>query len=109
MYPLFPYTTLFRSVRADADVVAASAVVQRGITDGHVAAPGGVVLQCGDTDRKSTRLNSSHRCIPSFPTRRSSDLLGPMPMLLLPVQLYSAALPMAMLLLPVVLFFSAET
>src|SRR6195256_1790626 len=25
-------------------------------------------------DRKSTRLNSSHRCIPSFPTRRSSDL-----------------------------------
>src|SRR5437879_4156163 len=34
------------------------------------------------TDRKSTRLNSSHRCIsyavsrhlPSFPTRRSSDL-----------------------------------
>src|SRR5437879_5687825 len=27
------------------------------------------------TDRKSTRLNSSHRCISSFPTRRSSDLL----------------------------------
>src|SRR5437879_2227874 len=27
-------------------------------------------------DRKSTRLNSSHRCIsPSFPTRRSSDLM----------------------------------
>src|ERR1017187_8151033 len=25
-------------------------------------------------DRKSTRLNSSHRCIHSFPTRRSSDL-----------------------------------
>src|SRR5437762_877920 len=25
-------------------------------------------------DRKSTRLNSSHRCIYSFPTRRSSDL-----------------------------------
>src|SRR5437764_1093122 len=25
-------------------------------------------------DRKSTRLNSSHRCILSFPTRRSSDL-----------------------------------
>src|ERR1017187_3599009 len=25
-------------------------------------------------DRKSTRLNSSHRCISSFPTRRSSDL-----------------------------------
>src|SRR5437879_3176668 len=35
----------------------------------------------GDLDRKSTRLNSSHRCISydvlvplSFPTRRSSDL-----------------------------------
>src|SRR6202451_1596666 len=26
-------------------------------------------------DRKSTRLNSSHRNLPSFPTRRSSDLL----------------------------------
>src|ERR1017187_1583563 len=25
-------------------------------------------------DRKSTRLNSSHRDLPSFPTRRSSDL-----------------------------------
>jgi len=26
-------------------------------------------------DRKSTRLNCGHRCISSFPTRRSSDLL----------------------------------
>ena len=25
-------------------------------------------------DRKSTRLNSSHQCLHSFPTRRSSDL-----------------------------------
>src|ERR1017187_4908277 len=31
---------------------------------------GGVALR----DRKSTRLNSSHRALPSFPTRRSSDL-----------------------------------
>src|ERR1017187_3874138 len=28
----------------------------------------------GDRDRKSTRLNSSHRDLHSFPTRRSSDL-----------------------------------
>src|SRR4030042_1110569 len=28
------------------------------------------------TDRKSTRLNSSHRDLHSFPTRRSSDLHG---------------------------------
>src|SRR3989304_424314 len=27
-------------------------------------------------DRKSTRLNSSHRVLPSFPPRRSSDLDG---------------------------------
>src|SRR5437764_1320668 len=40
------------------------------------------VVEVGLQDRKSTRLNSSHRCIsyavprylPSFPTRRSSDL-----------------------------------
>src|SRR5437762_3125250 len=31
-------------------------------------------ISVGDLDRKSTRLNSSHRCISSFPTRRSSDL-----------------------------------
>src|SRR5437879_1630955 len=28
-----------------------------------------------ELDRKSTRLNSSHRCIHPFPTRRSSDLI----------------------------------
>src|ERR1017187_6030771 len=31
----------------------------------------------GGGDRKSKRLNSSHRCLHSFPTRRSSDLVNP--------------------------------
>src|SRR6202011_2199602 len=38
---------------------------------GAIAVP---LLAIADLDRKSTRLNSSHRCIHSFPTRRSSDL-----------------------------------
>src|SRR5437763_5439970 len=49
---LFPYTTLFRS-----PVVAhgqASIAV-------HISAPG--IRRATCTDRKSTRLNSSHRCI----------------------------------------------
>src|SRR3712207_7945069 len=67
---LFPYTTLFRSGEGDgpaggvADVRgclqdgAGLAEVQGG---GDVAgALGGWVDECGDVDRKSTRLNSSH-------------------------------------------------
>src|SRR5437762_10895411 len=54
---LFPYTTLFRSLfvwdgsryRFVADMVGAGVV-------GHWVGP-------GERDRKSTRLNSSHRCI----------------------------------------------
>src|SRR5437762_2816082 len=111
---LFPYTTLFRSLGVDRDghrhqaafaarflppharcarlfqgendvrVIARFTVDQRGNFD-HAS-----VSQRGrgiDIDRKSTRLNSSHRCISyavfcsasppalhSFPTRRSSDL-----------------------------------
>src|SRR5437762_10410516 len=67
---LFPYTTLFRSASADAgsrgrgwDRVGAPAFV-------HLAARRSVLLDTGDWDggwrsgdRKSTRLNSSHRCI----------------------------------------------
>src|ERR1017187_6571120 len=76
MYPLFPYTTLFRSVfdqlhedqrhlrqSNDADRIAAGKEID------HVA-------KIFVVDRKSTRLNSSHRCIHSFPTRRSSDLFS---------------------------------
>src|SRR5437763_11176559 len=49
--PLFPYTTLFRSVEHDwrKELIDALAVRQR---------------ESGSwVDRKSTRLNSSHRCI----------------------------------------------
>src|SRR5437762_965210 len=110
--PLFPYTTLFRSglfldrraflvsydpVRDDdgavlARIMEAAVPVVAGISleyyFGYVDPTGygcGTKLPHNVTsllDRKSTRLNSSHRCIsyavvllPSFPTRRSSDLV----------------------------------
>jgi len=44
------------------------------LTDLRMAGKSGMMVI--DQDRKSTRLNSSHRCIPSSPTRRSSDLCG---------------------------------
>src|SRR5258708_17131180 len=54
---LFPYTTLFRSRRAarepDARVIAGAGVLVDAVLDAHVAL----------TDRKSTRLNSSHQII----------------------------------------------
>src|ERR1039457_3719684 len=46
---LFPYTTLFRSEPL-------------GQVD-RVEVPGGLVVRCGGSDRKSTRLNSSHLVI----------------------------------------------
>src|SRR5256885_7918621 len=52
---LFPYTTLFRSVRLRE---LAEVVVAR-----HLAAERGVVLAHAVLDRKSTRLNSSHLVI----------------------------------------------
>src|SRR5437764_5053977 len=59
---LFPYTTLFRSTRG-------SAVEGEATFVGGLANPGvdefailGVRL-LSEADRKSTRLNSSHRCI----------------------------------------------
>src|SRR5437764_11789449 len=61
---LFPYTTLFRSpadlpedgVRGGLGQPTELGVVPREVEDGPVLGVGGV-------DRKSTRLNSSHRCI----------------------------------------------
>src|SRR5437763_13494915 len=79
---LFPYTTLFRSHQVN-NLVRKS--VQRSCTDAHIAGPlattefiwpnpmtqnaslhrltmkGGILRHW--VDRKSTRLNSSHRCI----------------------------------------------
>src|SRR5436189_2301922 len=65
---LFPYTTLFRS---------GSTPIFEGLLDSGLRQPGKIVFGSGDadfdigstntlhatTDRKSTRLNSSHRCI----------------------------------------------
>src|SRR5437762_681088 len=112
--PLFPYTTLFRSSTSTPPcwrsalssgddrrvglvprVDAADTVEELGVFgDLPIARPEQVpvrdvvqVRENLEADRKSTRLNSSHRCIsyavfcycphrdlPSFPTRRSSDL-----------------------------------
>src|SRR3712207_7716017 len=78
---LFPYTTLFRSIRANpvgANVEEGVAVFREGRHDGVVAFGGGSALDVGKViafmagqtrpvwdfedkeDRKSTRLNSSH-------------------------------------------------
>src|SRR5437762_11169212 len=58
---LFPYTTLFRSVRvkvrAETDLCARCYQPSRSIGEGFS------VLSDSVLDRKSTRLNSSHRCI----------------------------------------------
>src|SRR5260221_10451685 len=50
---LFPYTTLFRSLRALLTKIAAGCDLE---TSSEIAA-------CGYLDRKSTRLNSSHTVI----------------------------------------------
>src|SRR5437763_11877161 len=58
---LFPYTTLFRSnVHGAGDSIGAEVLRRAGIDeDGRLVA----VKNVGKSDRKSTRLNSSHRCI----------------------------------------------
>src|SRR5436189_4680403 len=58
---LFPYTTLFRSRRPDRPALAARRRAPHpGLGCRAAPRPGG----CEDErDRKSTRLNSSHRCI----------------------------------------------
>src|SRR3989449_1280489 len=61
---LFPYTTLFRSVRADdapldrAEVVLSA--LPHGISGRYVQEARAVGKRAVDLDRKSTRLNSSH-------------------------------------------------
>src|SRR5437763_1995620 len=59
---LFPYTTLFRSCLRPPPEVPPHKVNRR---DGHSRLPNtGVVANTAVlSDRKSTRLNSSHRCI----------------------------------------------
>src|SRR5437879_11313435 len=58
---LFPYTTLFRSLNLDARVLTFTMVLAlaTGIVFGLVPA----LRASRPEDRKSTRLNSSHRCI----------------------------------------------
>src|SRR5258707_5364912 len=56
---LFPYTTLFRSQRRRCSDGCCSSVVQPRYT--VICLCGCIVVQrCNRTDRKSTRLNSSH-------------------------------------------------
>src|SRR5437764_15251034 len=52
---LFPYTTLFRSIRVSRP--------ERPVLDPNLDRQRPAVLERDDLDRKSTRLNSSHRCI----------------------------------------------
>src|SRR5256885_8222619 len=54
---LFPYTTLFRSVASDQNLIDLRLPVQ------HVLRPNAEFRGLAGTDRKSTRLNSSHLVI----------------------------------------------
>src|SRR6266478_3940390 len=79
--PLFPYTTRFRSPRMPVHATSATSF------QGGKGSRARSFLLSKRGDRKSTRLNSSHsqtsyavfcsadhRDLPSFPTRRASDL-----------------------------------
>src|ERR1017187_7151105 len=70
MYPLFPYTTpsdLLSSASIFAGTASSSDLQRFRMLAPRSSSGLGIASR---TDRKSTRLNSSHRCIPSFPTRR---------------------------------------
>src|SRR5437879_13372257 len=58
---LFPYTTLFRSVKVRGYRIELGEIETTLMR--HPAVHEAVVLAREDIDRKSTRLNSSHRCI----------------------------------------------
>src|SRR5437762_9095145 len=72
---LFPYTTLFRSVRTESQLKEALAAKadhllldnltpeEAKVWISKITGRAKVELSGGITDRKSTRLNSSHRCI----------------------------------------------
>src|SRR5437764_9608819 len=63
---LFPYTTLFRSigqVHADAHPRLPGHAIERQVLARRRRRGGDVEPRAGARDRKSTRLNSSHRCI----------------------------------------------
>src|SRR5256885_12031358 len=60
---LFPYTTLFRSLRANLRYVRIGAAAGRGETGSHVRFRSGGIETGHTGDRKSTRLNSSHLVI----------------------------------------------
>src|SRR5437867_5434474 len=65
--PLFPYTTLFRSLPQPFDgspTQQRTQVMITALTHGpHIGNGAPVRIQTQDKDRKSTRLNSSHRTI----------------------------------------------
>src|SRR5437879_10156852 len=61
--PLFPYTTLFRSRSRRGDRGRNRAVAGGTTRRGRVRGGGAAGPEAGPVDRKSTRLNSSHRCI----------------------------------------------
>src|SRR5436189_4411835 len=58
---LFPYTTLFRSIDSNHPEQAARQII--GHAPEKLGPDESVVLGFPARDRKSTRLNSSHRCI----------------------------------------------
>src|SRR5256885_6005252 len=62
---LFPYTTLFRSDRADAVAAILNAwkTADHWLVGRYVIMPDHIHLFCAPVDRKSTRLNSSHLVI----------------------------------------------
>src|SRR5437588_12123276 len=62
---LFPYTTLFRSQRRNADPMRVLGREHRGNGRGHDHTPARLLVRLVRTcrDRKSTRLNSSHTVI----------------------------------------------
>src|ERR1017187_4972199 len=72
--PLFPYTTLFRSGPVKRFPIGAR-VPHMGWNQLELRRePKLIGKPEAAPDRKGTRLNSSHRHVRSFPTRRSSDL-----------------------------------
>src|ERR1017187_2719771 len=72
---LFPYTTLFRSRRGRRRRKVRRHGQSRQVLASHPHSWMGCPCGGQESDRKSTRLNSSHRDLHSFPTRRSSDLV----------------------------------